>query len=92
MNTTHLHPADLVIQLRILQANHDALKYHYDRQAKRLDDVEATAHRLALELECLFLDCKNNVVVSRWMDTACEALDAWRALNEQPYVSAFGKD
>lgn len=41
---------------------------------------EAAGHRLALELECLLLDCKDNVVVSRWMDTACEALDAWRRL------------
>ena len=92
MNSTHLHPTDLVTQLRILQANHDALKYHYDRQAKRHADEEAAAHRLALELESLLLDCKNNMVVSRWMDTACEALDAWRALDEQAHVSAFGKD
>ena len=41
---------------------------------------EAAGHRLALELECLLLDCKDNVVVSRWMDTACEALDAWQRL------------
>ena len=41
---------------------------------------EAAGHRLALELECLLLDCKDNVVVSRWMDTACEALEAWRRL------------
>ena len=92
MNTTHLHPTDLVTQLRILQANHDALKYHYDRQAKRHADEEAAAHRLALELECLLLDCKNYAVVSRWMGPACEALEAWRALDEQPHVSAFGKD
>ena len=92
MNSTHLHPTDLLTQLRILQANHDALKYHYDRQAKRHADEEAAAHRLALELESLLLDCKNNMVVSRWMDTACEALDAWRALDEQAHVSAFGKD
>ena len=40
----------------------------------------AAGHRLALELECLLLDCKDNVVVSRWMDTACEAMDAWKNL------------
>lgn len=44
------------------------------------ETLEAAGHRLALELECLLLDCKDNVVVSRWMDTACEALDAWRNL------------
>ena len=44
------------------------------------ETLEAAGHRLALELECLLLDCKDNVVVSRWMDTACEALDAWQRL------------
>lgn len=44
------------------------------------ETLEAVGHRLALELECLLLDCKDNVVVSRWMDTACEALDAWQNL------------
>src|SRR5574337_826925 len=44
------------------------------------ETLEAAGHRLALELECLLLDCKDNVVVSRWMDTACEAIDAWKRL------------
>ena len=43
-------------------------------------DADADAARLAMELECLLLDCKDNVVVSRWMDSACEALDAWHKL------------
>ena len=45
-----------------------------------METLEASGHRLALELECLLLDCKDNVVVSRWMDSACEALDAWQKL------------
>ena len=44
------------------------------------ETLEAAGHRLALELECLLLDCKDNAVVSRWFDTACEAIDAWRNL------------
>ena len=44
------------------------------------ETLESSGHRLALELECLLLDCKDNVVVSRWMDSACEALDAWQKL------------
>lgn len=44
------------------------------------ETLEASGHRLALELECLLLDCKDNVVVSRWMDSACESLDAWHKL------------
>ena len=41
-------------------------------------DAFPQAHRLALELECLILDCKDNVAVSRWWDSANEALDQWR--------------
>jgi hypothetical protein len=48
--------------------------------ARRIETLEASGHRLALELECLLLDCKDNVVVSRWMDTGCEALQAWQDL------------
>ena len=44
------------------------------------ETLKAAGHRLALELECLLLDCNDNVVVSRWMDSACEALDAWLKL------------
>ena len=34
--------------------------------------------RLALELECLLLDTRNDAVQSRWWDTAHEALGQWR--------------
>lgn len=44
------------------------------REIEKNQDRIAAGHRLALELECLLLDCKDNVVVSRWMDTASEAL------------------
>ena len=48
------------------------------------ETLEASGHRLALELECLLLDCKDNVVVSKWMDSACDALQAWHDLF--PYI------
>lgn len=34
--------------------------------------------RLALELECLLLDTRNDAAKSRWWDSAHEALDQWR--------------
>lgn len=34
--------------------------------------------RLALELECLLLDTRNDAVQSRWWDSAHEALEQWR--------------
>jgi len=48
-------------------------------------DVEAgtawaQAHRLALELECLLMDTKDNAVVSKWWDSAHEAMDEYHNL------------
>lgn len=34
--------------------------------------------RLALELECLLMDTRNDAAKSRWWDSAHEALDQWR--------------
>lgn len=34
--------------------------------------------RLALELECLLLDTRNDAAQSRWWDSAHEALEQWR--------------
>ena len=64
-------------QVALLSKAADAVE---NGEPQRMLDVEAAGHRLALELECLLLDCKDNVVVSRWMDTACEAIDAWQKL------------
>lgn len=43
-------------------------------------DFAPDAHRLALELECLLLSCKDNAAVSRWWDSAHEALAQHREL------------
>lgn len=58
----------------------------------RAADVESVAHRLALELEGLLLDTKDNAVVSKWWDSANEALEQWRALDQQPHISPLGMD
>ena len=40
----------------------------------------AQAHRLALELECLLLDTKDNAIVSRWWDSGTAALSEYQQL------------
>ena len=40
----------------------------------------AQAHRLALELECLLLDTKDNATVSKWWDSGMAALDEYQRL------------
>lgn len=44
------------------------------------DTAWAQAHRLALELECLIMDTKDNAVVSKWWDSAFEAIEEYQAL------------
>lgn len=80
-----------VLREELQKARHD-LMVRETAKDERAADVEAAGHRLALELECLLLDCKYNAVVSRWMDTACEALTAWQALDQQPHISPLGMD
>ena len=43
-----------------------------------LQDVVSIAGRLALELECLLMDTKDNAAVSKWWDSAHEALSQWQ--------------
>ena len=40
----------------------------------------AQAHRLALELECLLPDTKDNAIVSKWWDSGMAALDEYQQL------------
>ena len=64
------------------------------QSSQAAEDVFPVAHRLALELECLLLDTKDNAVVSKWRDSAHEALEQWRELYErgQPHISPLGMD
>ncbi len=47
---------------------------------QQLDAAWAQAHRLALELECLIMDTKDNAVVSKWWDSAFEAIEEYHTL------------
>lgn len=49
-----------------------------DELTAAIRDVFPAAHRLALELECLLLDTKDTAVMSKWWDSAHEALEQWR--------------
>lgn len=40
----------------------------------------AQTHRLALELECLLLDTKDNAIVSKWWDSGMAALNEYQQL------------
>ena len=44
------------------------------------DTAWAQAHRLALELECLIMDTKDNATVSKWWDSAFEAMEEYHKL------------
>ena len=44
------------------------------------DTAWAQAHRLALELECLIMDTKDNAIVSKWWDSAFEAMEEYHNL------------
>ena len=44
------------------------------------DTAWAQAHRLALELECLIMDTNDNAVVSKWWDSAFEAIEEYQSL------------
>lgn len=45
---------------------------------KLSDNLYSKGHRLALELECLLSDTKDTAIVSKWWDSAHEALEDWR--------------
>ena len=48
----------------------------------------AQAHRLALELECLLLDTKDNAIVSKWWDSGMAALNEYQELQPGAAESA----
>lgn len=73
--------------MRAQSATHDANVYEHQTRA---EDLEAAGHRLALELECLLLDCKDLPTVSKWFESAHEALAQWQALTRQPHLSPLG--
>ena len=48
----------------------------------------AQAHRLALELECLLLDTKDNAIISKWWGSGMEALNEYQELQPGAAESA----
>ncbi len=50
-------------------------------------DAEIASHakRLALELECLLLSCGDTAAVTKWWDSAHEALEKYRAAIDRLY-------
>ena len=66
---------------------HETLMHQTQIDAARIEELErerdtawAQAHRLALELECLIMDTKDNAVVSKWWDSAFEAIEEYQSL------------
>ena len=57
------------------------------KTARDQSDVwEADAKRLALELECLLLSCKDIAAVSKWWDSAHDALELHRKICDEVYI------
>jgi hypothetical protein len=50
----------------------------YGDICKATPDALSQAIRLALELECLLLDCNDTAAVSKWCGSAHDALEQWR--------------
>lgn len=62
--------------MQVLRAQHEAsVEFWRERET-----YAAQAKRLAMELECLLLDCKETAAVSRWWDSAHEALAQFRTV------------
>jgi len=54
-------------------------------------DLYSISGRLALELECLLLDTKDISIVSKWWDSAHEALDQWRKFHSRTCAALYIK-
>ena len=63
-------------------AYEEIVKLRAELSALKADNATAwaQAYRLALELECLLLDTKDNATVSKWWDSGMAALDEYQQL------------
>lgn len=52
--------------------------HELDQLQADLGDITSLGQRLALELECLLLDTKDLPTVSKWWDSAIDAIFDWR--------------
>ena len=70
---------------QVCESCHPEIGQAINKARMREHDHVAAAHakRLALELECLLLETKDTAALSKWWDTAMEALNNYRtALQE----------
>ena len=74
------HDGDLTILYRAILAAAPTPPSTEDRKDAEHEDYFADACRLALELECLLLDCKDTAITAKWWESAHEALEQHRQL------------
>lgn len=55
----------------------EALEKQRDELRAEIWSMTSLGQRLALELQCVLLDCKDMAIVSKWDGPAHEALQAW---------------
>ena len=67
-----LHPAEIGIVIDVAV-----------ELIERGETYAAQAKRLAMELECLLIDCKDTAAVSKWWDSAHDALAEFRKVIEE---------
>lgn len=76
--TTRGNMETLVQHYVALQTENIKLRKTVDSLADEMRDIFPSAHRLALELECLLLSCTDTCATAKWWDSAHEALEQWR--------------
>lgn len=68
----------LVSHYVALQTENIKLRADREYMVESLRDIFPSAHRLALELECLLLSCTDTCATANWWESANEALEQWR--------------
>ena len=70
------------LSMRGLASSPAASTLHTITMNTNQTDFFPVAARLALELECLLLSCKDTAAVSKWWDSAHEALQQFRGASQ----------
>jgi len=85
----HGEPVDkefAVLSNKALAAIREALAQPVKQEpmafADKYGNLYSVAGKLALELECLLLDTEDLSVVSKWWDSAHDALEQWRSIKD----------
>lgn len=74
---------DAATRMDTLTVTIRGLEIQRDKSLADAETLLAQGHRLALELECLLLDTKDTAAVSKWWDSAQDALQDWRGCVQQ---------